>query len=674
MRAMTTATSARATVWPAVVLLLFLSGAARAATEIRVAPGDPGGLEGARDRAREMLRQRRGPLTILLAEGTYALERTLVLTASDSGTARAPVTWKAVSGARVRISGGRAIGGWTTAADPKILGRLDPAVRARVLVADLRAQGVTDFGTFRRRGFGLPNTASALELIADDAIMPLARHPTSGWLEVSATVSGHSTELMAAPEPGRGGGGAIERFAFQDAAVARWTPAPDLWVHGYWTFDWADTHDPVVAFDPARSEVSIRAPQSWYGVKTGCRFAFENALEALDAPGEWWLDRAAGRLYFLPPAAGLPKRTVVTLLETPLVSMEGASRVSLEGLIFEDARGDGVRIADGAGCRVAGCALRNLGGVGVAVRGGRGHLVRSCDVHDTGEGAITLDGGDRATLTPCGNAAENNDLHDYCRWSRTYRPGVLVAGVGCRVARNRIHDAPHNGILLGGNDHVIELNVLERVCLETGDTGAFYLGRNPTERGTVVRHNIFRDLKPSQSRPGEFNHVMAVYLDDCACGTRVEENFFMNAGWAVMIGGGRDNEVRGNVFVACEPAISVDARARGWAKDYYRAGGGWEMEKKLAAVPWTSAVWRARYPALTGYRLETCADPTGNRIMDNVCAGGRWLQLNDGLTERDMEVRGNLVESGPGTHRVQWPAIPLDRIGLERDALRAALP
>ncbi|MEK7765003.1 MAG: hypothetical protein AAB368_02085, partial [bacterium] len=163
-------------------------------------------------------------------------------------------------------------------------------------------------------------------------------------------------------------------------------------------------------------------------------------------------------------------------------------------------------------------------------------------------------------------------------------------------------------------------------------------------------------------------------LDDCAGGTRGEENFFMNAGGAGMIGGGRDNEVRGNVFVACEPAISVDARARGWAKDYYRAGGGWVMEKKLAAVPWTSAVWRARYPALTGYRLETCADPTGNRIMDNVCAGGRWLQLNDGLTERDMEVRGNLVESGPGTHRVQWPAIPLDRIGLERDALRAALP
>ena len=636
--------------------LALASGVARAETVIRVSPADPGGLEAARDRAREALKKRQGPVRIVLEVGTYILDRGLALTASDSGTAKAPVTWTATPGGKVRICGGREITGWTAATDPAVLARLDPAIRSRVLVADLRAQGITDFGTFRRRGFGLPWAVSALELVCDDRIMPLARHPTEGWLTVSATLTG----------------GESVKFSFQDAAAAKWGSAPDLWVHGYWTYEWADTHDPVVEFAPLRREVTIHAPAGWYGVKAGARFAFENALEALDAPGEWWLDRAAGKLYFLPPGDGAPGRTVVTMLEETLISLDGASHVRIEGLILEDSRGPGIEIVGGKDCRIAGCTIRNLGGIGAEVKGGRSNLVRSCDVYGTGEGAIAISGGDRPTLTPCGNAAENNDVHDYCRWARTYRPGVLVDGVGCRVARNWIHDAPHNGILLNGNDHMIELNLVERVCLETGDTGAFYMGRDPTMRGTVVRNNIFRDLKPSQSRPGEFNNVMAVYLDDCACGTRVQGNLFVRAGWAVMIGGGRDNEVLGNVFVDCDPCVSVDTRALDWAKKYYDPGGGWEMERRLAAVPYNSPRWRARYPKLAGYSLATCATPTGNRIVGNVAIGGRWLEIAHGLTDRNVLIRDNIVERVPASGRVKWPAIPVDRIGLEHDRFRPA--
>ena len=40
--------------------------------------------------------------------------------------------------------------------------------------------------------------------------------------------------------------------------------------------------------------------------------------------------------------------------------------------------------------------------------------------------------------------------------------------------------------------------------------------------------------------------------------------------------------------------------------------------RRLAAVPYTSPRWRTRYPALAGYRLATCAAPTGNRIAGNV--------------------------------------------------------
>jgi hypothetical protein len=75
----------------------------------------------------------------------------------------------------------------------------------------------------------------------------------------------------------------------------------------------------------------------------------------------------------------------------------------------------------------------------------------------------------------------------YARWFRTYRPGVLWGGVGNLFQDNHIADAPHNAFLgggneavcasddaiCGGNDNLFEGNLVEHVCYETDDSGAF---------------------------------------------------------------------------------------------------------------------------------------------------------------------------------------------------------
>ncbi len=40
---------------------------------------------------------------------------------------------------------------------------------------------------------------------------------------------------------------------------------------------------------------------------------------------------------------------------------------------------------------------------------------------------------------------------------------------------------------MGGNDHEVAYNEIYRVCTQTGDAGAVYMGRNLTMRGTVIR-------------------------------------------------------------------------------------------------------------------------------------------------------------------------------------------
>ena len=52
-----------------------------------------------------------------------------------------------------------------------------------------------------------------------------------------------------------------------------------------------------------------------------------------------------------------------------------------------------------------------MGNWGVKVFGGTKHGVVGCDIYQTGQGGIHLEGGDRKTLTPAEHYADNNHVH-----------------------------------------------------------------------------------------------------------------------------------------------------------------------------------------------------------------------------------------------------------------------
>ena len=106
-----------------------------------------------------------------------------------------------------------------------------------------------------------------------------------------------------------------------------------------------------------------------------------------------------------------------------------------------------------------------------------------CHIYNVGAGGISLGGGDRASLTPAGNYVENCRIHDYNRIEKSYRPGIWMDGVGNRISKCDIYDAPSMAILFHGNNHVIELCDITNVCSEVDDQGAVYYGRDPSEQG-----------------------------------------------------------------------------------------------------------------------------------------------------------------------------------------------
>jgi hypothetical protein len=257
------------------------------------------------------------------------------------------------------------------------------------------------------------------------------------------------------------------------------------------------------------------------------------------------------------------------------------------------------------------------------------------------------------------------------------------------VSHCLIHGLPHTAVFFCGNDHILEYNEVHDVCRETGDAGAFYQGRDWTQRGSVIRYNYFHDVRGVQGQEG-FTDVMSVYLDDFAGGTTVRGNVFVNGGRTVMIGGGRENIVENNLFINGRPAVHVDARGkREWAAAMF-AGENSVLRTRLRAVRPDQPPYRERYPSLRHILETDLTVPGGNVIRQNISVGGIWRELQDGLTDSVVSFSDNTVEKDPGfismkrgDYRLREDAavftmgferIPTEKIGLVRDRFRRSVP
>ena len=614
-------------------------------------------LESARDRLRALRRDKRlGGATVVVRGGSYQLERTFLLTEEDGGSESQPVRYCAAEGEEVRMMGGRELAGFSLLEDKSVLARLCPEARGQVLVCDLKDCGIADLGNFASRGFGRPTTPAHMELFFRGERMEVARWPDGDFATIDA-----AAELI--PE-GDGHGGQLGQlqagFTYAGDRPRGWRDLSDVWIHGYWAWDWANSYEQIDSYDADTGLIRTRSPHGLYGFRAGQRFYFLNILEELDRAGEYYVDAAHGDLYFWPPEEIGPGDVAVSVLDEPLIRVDGARHVEVSGMVLECGRGNGVEIRGGAGVTIAGCAIRLMGNHAVVVDGGAGHRVRGCEISRTGDGGIHLRGGDRRTLTAGGHQADNNHIHGMGQWSRCYQPAVTVSGVGQRVTHNLIHDGPHNAIQLSGNDHLVEFNHIHHVCQESGDVGAFYMGRDWTERGTVIRHNLFHHTQ------GYGMGSMAVYLDDCASGTTIYGNIFYKCTTAAFVGGGRNNRIENNLFVDCEPAVAVDGRGLD-TRPVWSEMVQVTMKKRLDAVHPTEPPYSVRYPDLRElepyyYRGEG-VPPEGNLIQRNICWGGEWLTVRWLADPLIVATQFNLVDEDPLFASPRWA-----RAGEEADA------
>ena len=476
---------------------------------------------------------------VLIRQGTYPLATPLDLRSADSGSEGAEIVYAAYPGEKVSLTGGFPLSGW------------------RPYKGSIWQTHVPDEALRGGRFWQLFYKGQRQVLARFPNVDP--KHPRSGGFAYVAGVVEQGSRSLLQYNP-------------QKLDPTKWSRPDEMRVHVWSWLNWNQDICAVKSVDQAKHIIALAQPAR-YMLSEGNRYFIENALEELDAPGEWYFDARTQTLYFWPPDNADPKDNVSVPVLPILIMLKGepakgefVSHVRFSHLGLAETH-DGLVLVSGTDhCTLAGCTLTNCGGIAVQMTD-RGHhnAILGCDIAHSGGPGISLDDTVDWTHTldnhMAFNTISNNHVHDIGEGGDAWGAITLWPGCGGNashdnvISHNLIHDTPRQGITFNGFRNIVEYNHVHHTNQEQSDTGAIGMGsRDIYERGSIVRYNYIHDTGGyNMVKPGvwEYPHYCwGVYLDDYTSGVHVYGNLIVRAQrGGVMVHGGQDNIIENNIIV-----------------------------------------------------------------------------------------------------------------------------
>jgi hypothetical protein len=435
----------------------------------------PGNIEQVRAKVRSINQSMTGDIVVYLKEGWYQLDHTFALSPLDGGTNNYSVIYQAEENARVVLSGGKRVTGWRLHDGTKNIWKAtSPAhIGNRQLYVDcVRAVRA-------HKGSGLPG----------------AQRNSRGYTTSDNTMQnwGNKTDIEFVYNALQGGTGGS---------------------------NWTERRVGVASI--SGTTITMKQP-AWSNACAGDTYQaitkptdIENAYELLDQPGEWYLDRSAGIVFYIPRSGqDVTKASVIAPVLETLVSITGEPGTPVHHIQFKDltfahatflrpsgdegwpeiqANYGTSRTPGNISCSSANnlyfehCIFKHLGGVGLDLyNGAQDNVVTGCVFTDISGTCLQIGNindpvrSDRRTRD-IGNQITNNYFHNApCE----YRGG---AGIWCGyvsdvlISHNEICYNSYSAVSIGwgwGTDsyarnNLLTFNDFHHYCQELADGGAIY--------------------------------------------------------------------------------------------------------------------------------------------------------------------------------------------------------
>jgi hypothetical protein len=450
---------------------------------------------------------------VVMRGGTYYLDAPLEFGPEDSGTEKAPVVYAAAAGETVVLSGGRRLEGgrW---------GEVNGRKAWVVEIPDVRE------GRSRFR-----------QLFVNGARRPRTKLPPQGEYRIES-LPGFTGDFLRSP---------TKQFVYAPGnIVPAWRNLRDVEIVGITR--WLDNRLPIESVTAETRTVTFDRP-SLFALLSGDKpgpYWVENVFEALDTPGQWYLDRPHGELYYLPrPEEEMPSAEIIAPRLPQILRVVGRADapvhdVRFEGLIFAHTEWQppadyasslqagievpGALLFDYAErCAVTGGGIQHIGNYGVEVNVGCADIeVSRNQITDIGAGGIRIGhffswetdgsgqlterGRQRQASMPKGprsrriTVAHNEIAH--CGRFTPEAVGVFVGdNADNKVIHNHIYDLFYSAISVGSvqdfgpaqaTGNVIEYNHVHDVGQGMlSDLAGVYTCSTPDTR---IRFNVVHDV------------------------------------------------------------------------------------------------------------------------------------------------------------------------------------
>ena len=452
-----------------------------------------------------------GSLTILIAGGVYELKQPLVLSPVDSGLVLAGLPKQ-----QPVLSGGRRITGW------KQVEREGKQCWAAEVPQVRNGNWI-----FR-------------ELWVNGHRAVRARHPNTGYLKVAGVEASKSDWTQGQ-----------SKFRYHSGDLKPWKSLSQGEV--VVMNRWADSRLPITGLDEAQQLVQL-SKRSVFALEEGDLYYLEGIFEALDAPGEWYLDRPNATVYYLPRAGEtLNTAVVIAPLLTQVLRLEGRpdqnqfiENITIRGVAFSHTEwcfpegfagatnkptispepapevggfgqaeigvpgavwGEGVW-----NCLFENCSFRDLGNYGLELtRSCASNRIIGCEFAELGAGGIKL--GETAIRGGTSDQTRANEVSN-CRIHDGGKMFHSAIGVWVgqspdnRIVHNTINDFYYTGISIGwtwgygaalASNNLVAFNHVHHIGVKSdgdgpilSDMGGIYtLGKQP---GSRVENNLWHDI------------------------------------------------------------------------------------------------------------------------------------------------------------------------------------
>ncbi|WP_423146623.1 right-handed parallel beta-helix repeat-containing protein [Rubrolithibacter danxiaensis] len=505
-------------------------------------------LEKARDVIR-MQRKQSGSDTIFvyLLGGEYRLKQTFQLSLEDGGTQEAPIIYSALTGEKVVLNGGERITEWKK-------------YKNNIWVANVPQvkKGNWSFN----------------QLFVNGESRKIASLPKKGFYRVKGFPDGGLDAGYQTPG---------KRFIYNSEDIkASWKNLKDIDVVVY--HFWTDTHLSIESVDEKEHLVNFKYPSGKVFTddfnNEGARYVVENVWEGLQDPGDWYLDKKKGKLYYIPFATENMETIEVWAPAIPAfvdiagdaVNGKPVSDIQFKNITFQyanvqlpkgntnNAQGSSsiaavIKLRGAQRCVFHNCTINNIGGFAFDIQEGSSYNEFSYNkLLNIAAGGFRINGGTSTRhplLQTHHNIISDNEIGPYGLKFPSAVGVLIMHGRNNEVIHNHIHHGFYTGVSVGwewgyqrsiSRDNIVADNYIHHIGQGLlSDMGAVYtLGVSP---GTVIRNNLIHDVD-AHNYGG-----WGIYNDEGSTHILVENNIVYNTKFAgYNINYAKEITVRNNIF------------------------------------------------------------------------------------------------------------------------------